>query len=277
MNFRSTDGGFYMYKELAVIMDGDKIHGFLLCDPKYGKLKGKVDIDTSFVIGGGIAQMDETMELAAQNEIDSLRVVEGKLMPAARKETVSEDVPEDIANKLKAWQENMTMEEFVGNDCIFQKKDVDIMLADKKVIMASVCQILDTDDKEKATLYVAFYSSYIYGANHLRGHLDDAGLYHGNSLGCKRDYGLFMIQHITLDNLLKFQETCPLNIIYNMDTFRTMRSRVESVVSICPPPLDAVLKCTIPKPDVVEYVRAALEEANRKTMEKRNAGRNDNA
>lgn len=251
------------YEELAAILDGDKVYGFLLFNNYTNKLKGELDPRISLVQSGGVTPINEIMELAAKRDIDSLRVENSELVPAPREETLLDGLLENFTEKMENHPKTMSMEKLIDNDCLFQKRDVDIMMADKTVILASVRHILETENG-KALLVINFYSAYVGSANRLRGYLMDDGIYRGGD-----DYGNFMTQCITLDNLLKLQKTCPLNILYNMDTFSTMRTRMESASYSFPLPLNVVLRCSTPKDTTIWNVRKALEEVNRRTMKKK--------
>lgn len=241
-----------MYKKLATIMDKDRIYGFLLLNMETKKLYSedqKADNETLSLGECGIV------------DIKSATVKDGQLIPAVHDE-MTKGLPKNLTAKMKNWQENMTMEQFLQHDCLFQKRHVEKMMTDKSVVLACVCHVTKRKTKvgEQTVIGVAFYSAHVSGANRMRGYLLDAGLYSNST-----DYGMFMIQNIVLGDLLTFQETCPLRILYTMDTFPTMKARMEDAMSVCPFPLNRIIESRIPKDDSIERAREALEEANRKT------------
>lgn len=203
-----------MYKELATIKDGNEPTHFLVWDGE------KCDILT----------MDKMKEEAAAGNVDTLAYEDGKFIPILQG-NILKDIKKSLLPKRRSQKvcNDMTFEDFVDNDVVFQEKDFSQLAG---TILATVCAALEIKNKTAPSMWqltIAFYSPNQKNMDNLREKMNQFGWRY--KIG--KDYGdiilanMFVAQDDFSYELLRLQVAAGVELLFNMETFDVMDKRMD--------------------------------------------------
>lgn len=244
-----------MLKELAAVMDGDSVSGFVVYDGQLTK---------------AISAKEAEREAAAGN-IDVLGFADGQFVPI-----LQGGIAEEIRKKgARYWNRTMertgrmTFKDFIENDCLFEKAHVELAMARKDICLACVC--LAYEMLSYMTLALAFWCPDPRDADTLRDALDSYAAKVRSMNRC-RDYdGFLMVSLPLMDTrtgfrLLEFQETAGMDFIYSLGTLRNMKERAAYVREGAGPLARCCMDMTAPTDAGLRDLRCMLDESNRRAM-----------
>lgn len=243
-----------MYKELATIKTGSEVTGFVVYD------------GTSTII----IDMDQAKKAAAEGNMDTLDYKDGKFIPIIQGETANELKRKLIMKRCIKRFAGMTFDEYVDNDCIFRKQDVDLMLTDNDIILANVCLAFEVRIRNNVNwmLTMSFWSSNKQAADRLQKLLLSYAP-HIKTIYSAKNYDGFIIVNLPLTdpkcdfNLLTFQDNTGLNFLYNLDMMVNMEQRVKSAVNKFPFLYGKLMGKMIPTSGGLAGLTGVLREADR--------------
>lgn len=244
-----------MLKELAAVMDGDSVAGFVVYD---GQLTKAISTE-------------EAKREAAAGNIDVLGFADGQFVPI-----LQGGIAEEIRKKgARYWNRamertgRMTFKDFVENDCLFEKAHVELAMARKGICLACVCLVYET--LSYMTLTSAFWCPDPRDADTLRDALDSYAA-KVRSINRCRDYDGFLMVSLPFRDtrmgfrLLEFQEAAGMDFIYNLSTLQNMKERAAFVREGAGPLARYCMDMSAPTDAGLQELRRMLDESNRRSL-----------
>lgn len=243
-----------MYMELATIKDKDKITEFVVYDGS-----------RTFIM-----DMETMKKEAAAGNVDTLFYCDGQFIPILQGPLAKELKRKFCLKKARKMNKNMTFQDFVNNDCLFRKEDVDLMMENRDVMLAEICLAFGQASSYMAPSYVmtmAFWSIHKEAMDKLRDTLEGYSPYI-SMIRKGRIYDGFLTVNLPFAyekcgfDLLSLQEKTGLNFIYNPQSLRNMAERAyrasESI-----PVIGKLYRIMSPAEKDINILFSVEREANR--------------
>ena len=245
-----------MYKELATIKYGEEVTGFVVYDGYETKV-----IDKEYA-----------KEIAAKMDMDTLTYKDGQFIPI-----IQGKLANDLKKKLLWKSANKhvraaTFEDYVNNDCIFQKQAIELMKTTYKIALANICLAFGVPVRNTVNwfLTIAFYSD-PKTADQIKNALL---VYepHIKSIQKMHDYGGFMMLNLPLYDakcgfdLFTFQQKTGIQFLYNIDMIETIQERTQYIVNYYPYFIRKIMEKLIPSKESLKQLSDKIEEVNTQTI-----------
>lgn len=238
-----------MYKELATIRRGKVPSRFLVYDGRY-----------IFIM-----DMERMKTEAAAMNVDTLGYDEGLLVPVLRNEVKWNGKTKRAARKYRKGLRNMTFEDFVDHDILFQEDHIRTMNeSETPVICASVCSLFEGrkgSGNSVIQMLIAFYSPDKNAMYQLRKELGKKG----NMVRISKDYGDMMLVSISLHmndfsyELLSIQQGAGVDFLFSMDTFDNMDKRMDRLMKNMGFFTGKIMKTICPSESACQQVKRSIE------------------
>ena len=248
-----------MYKELAVIKDENIVTDFVVWDGQFIE----------------IVSMDDMKKFAAKGNVDTLDYQDGKFVPIIQGDVADELRNKRLLKRVRKTTGRMTFEQFVDHDCIFRKKDVDLMLWTKSVVLANIvfAHEMRIGDVSGWMLTLVLWTTHPDMEKCL---FEILSSYNLPKRGIRSQGGFIMVNVPLSDprtgfDILTFQEKTHLNFIYNIDMMENMKERMEHMMCNVGCLERFFMKNWIPTDKGLAGLKGVLREANHlseKSLEK---------
>lgn len=238
-----------MYMELATIKDKDQITGFVVYDGS-----------RTFIM-----DMDTMKKEAAAGKVDTLFYRDGQFIPILQGPIAKELKKKFCLKKTRKMNDSMTFQDFMNNDCLFRKEDVDLMMGNRDVILAEIC--LAFGRMPNYMMIMTFWSMHKEAVDKLHGTLEEYSPYIP-TIRKGRVHDGFFTTNLPFTNekcgfdLISFQEKSGLNFIYNPQSLRNMAERTQRA-SESIPVFGKLYRMMSPSEKDVNILFSVEREANR--------------
>lgn len=243
-----------MYTEIATIKDKGSIAGFLVYD---GQTTSVMDVETM------------KREASAGN-VDTLSYKDGKFIPILQGPLKDEMKKAHASRQYERQLKNMTFEDFVSRDGVFELSDVKLMEYNPDVILATAGLMLDATFKGK-TFTMVTISLWTQSEDlkewikWLLDHYKEAAPY---MEGYRLHGGSFLFNYVPggpsdILNTLSIDHS----ILWNLEAFDNMEERTRETVACMPWLIRLLAKRIIPTTDRIEEVKNHFADCDRQARE----------
>lgn len=245
-----------MYRELAAIMDGDTVTGF-------------VTYDGSDVV---LMDMEDMKEAAAAGLVDTLEFHDGRFVPVVKGSTAEElsHYGPGVLRRTRKIARNMDFKAYLENDCIFRKQDVDAVgTGIPYAVLANICsaQRLSIKGITVWRLELAIWARHPYAHAKVKGYINSWSDRIQSAQGMQ-DYGGFLKVSLPLHDLstgfrlLDLQHETDTAFLYNRDMLDGLPKRNQFMLGNATFLARPLLRRMMPTESEIEELYDVADTAN---------------